>query len=64
MSSLFKSTKKRSIPAKSKDPIELIIKIEPKNAAYGLDEPTGENFTFKGDSKYPHKRTRTDLNRL
>ena len=42
MSSLLKSTKKRSIPAKRKDPIALITKIEPKNAAYGLDEPTGE----------------------
>ena len=58
MSSLLKSTKKRSIPAKRKDPVALITKIEPKNAAYGLDELTGENFTFKGDSKYPHKRMR------
>ena len=47
MSSLLKSTKKRSIPAKRKDPIALITKIEPKNAAYGLDEPTGENLAFK-----------------
>ena len=57
MSSLLKSTKKRSIPAKRKDPVALITKIEPKKA-FGLDEPIGENFTFKGYSKYPHKRMR------
>ena len=64
MSSLLKSTKKRSIPAKRKDPVALITKIEPKNAALGLDEHTGENIAFKNDSLYPHKRTRLDLNRL
>ena len=42
MSSLLKSTKKGSIPAKRKDSVALITKIEPKNAAYGLDEPTSE----------------------
>ena len=47
MSSLLKSTKKRSISAKRKDAVALITKIEPKNAAYGFDQPTGENLAFK-----------------
>ncbi len=49
MSSLQKSTKKRSTPAKRKDPVALITKIEPKNTVYGLDEPVDERFALKGD---------------
>ena len=46
MSSLLISTKKRSIPTKRKDPVASLTKIERKNAAYGLDEPTDENLAF------------------
>ncbi len=45
MSSLLKSTKKKN-STKRKDPVALLTKIEPKSAAYGLDEPTGENWEF------------------
>ena len=59
MSSLLKSTKKRSSPAKRKSPVALITKIEPKNSAYGLDEANAR-FAYKGDSKFPLKRMRMD----
>ena len=49
MSSLLKSTKKRSSPAKRKSPFALITKIEPKNSAYGLDEANAR-FAYKGDA--------------
>ena len=61
MSSLLKSTKKRSSPTKRESPAALRTKIEPKIEAYGLDEPAGERYAYKNDPKFPFKRMRLNL---
>ena len=64
MSSLLKSTKKRRSPAQRESPAALNTKIEPKISAYGLDEPAGERFAYKGDPKNPLKRMRFDIDKF